>query len=257
MDAVNDQNDHVGAPQDEHEDETTADIPPVQSPGNDGTTRTIGGFLVDDEDEDEEYTPTLDDHQQIDAHQQDSVQQPNDVQQQDGVAVVEGLQDVDQGHESGQLLKEISTSNDLPATPDGEEYAAPSPLKQEQDDFAPDDSGQTDSASYDPTAPSTNGVTADHPEHASVVEPSQSPSSSVQATALSGGDFASTVPKARLPNDFVGIMEDRIKEDPIGDTDAWITLINEYKRRNKLQEARETYDRFLNIFPTAVSTRHC
>ena len=48
---------------------------------------------------------------------------------------------------------------------------------------------------------------------------------------------------------------DRIAADPRGDTDAWMSLIDEYKRRNKLVETYETYDRFCHIFPTSVSTR--
>ena len=60
------------------------------------------------------------------------------------------------------------------------------------------------------------------------------------------------VPKARLPHDTIGILEDRIKEDEKGDLDAWLSLINEYKRRNKLEDVRKVYDRFFAIFPQAV-----
>lgn len=56
----------------------------------------------------------------------------------------------------------------------------------------------------------------------------------------------------RLPNDIVGQLEDRIKEDPRADTDAWMSLIAHYLERSKLDEARRTYDRFFQIFPTTV-----
>ncbi|CAF9943606.1 MAG: mRNA 3'-end-processing protein rna14 [Alectoria fallacina] len=59
-------------------------------------------------------------------------------------------------------------------------------------------------------------------------------------------------PKARLPHDKIGILEDRIKEDPRGDLDAWQSLINEHKRRGKLEDARNVYERFLTIFPSAA-----
>ena len=59
-------------------------------------------------------------------------------------------------------------------------------------------------------------------------------------------------PKARLPHDKIGILEDRIKEDPRGDLDAWQTLINEHKKRAKLEDARNAYERFLTVFPSAV-----
>lgn len=60
-------------------------------------------------------------------------------------------------------------------------------------------------------------------------------------------------PKARLPHDKMGILEDRIKEDPKGDLDAWMSLISEHRSRNKFEDARAAYERFLKIFPQAVS----
>lgn len=62
----------------------------------------------------------------------------------------------------------------------------------------------------------------------------------------------SNVPKARLPHDKVGIYEDRIQEDPRGDLEAWFSLIAEHRKRNKIDDARAIYERFLKVFPTAV-----
>ena len=59
-------------------------------------------------------------------------------------------------------------------------------------------------------------------------------------------------PRIRLPHDRVGILEDRIKEDPRGDIDAWISLISEHRKRNKLEDARNVYERFFKVFPAAV-----
>lgn len=61
-----------------------------------------------------------------------------------------------------------------------------------------------------------------------------------------------SIPKARLPNDRTGILEDRIKEDTRGDIDAWFALIKEHRNRNKLDEARAVYERFFKVFPQAV-----
>ncbi|KAI0404750.1 hypothetical protein F4802DRAFT_219164 [Xylaria palmicola] len=58
--------------------------------------------------------------------------------------------------------------------------------------------------------------------------------------------------KSRLPTDIVGMLEDRIKEDPKGDTEAWFALIEEQKRRHKIEDTRATYERFLEIFPQAA-----
>ncbi|KAL8688578.1 MAG: hypothetical protein Q9218_005547 [Villophora microphyllina] len=60
------------------------------------------------------------------------------------------------------------------------------------------------------------------------------------------------LPKARLPHDKIGILEDRIKEDPRGDMGAWLELISEYRERNKIQDARDTYERFFTVFPAAA-----
>ncbi|KAI1101619.1 hypothetical protein F4804DRAFT_315413 [Jackrogersella minutella] len=58
--------------------------------------------------------------------------------------------------------------------------------------------------------------------------------------------------RLRLPADIVGILEDRIKEDPRGDIEAWLALIDEQKRRHKIEDARAVYERFLKTFPQAA-----
>lgn len=85
----------------------------------------------------------------------------------------------------------------------------------------------------------------------------------LQSTATSNGvgtvfadqtlpDPMSALPKSRLAHDVVGMLEDRIKDDPRGDTSAWLELIEEYKSRNKDDLVRKTYERYLEIFPLAV-----
>ena len=61
------------------------------------------------------------------------------------------------------------------------------------------------------------------------------------------------LPKARLPHDRIGILEDRIKEDPRGDLDAWLALIGEHRKRGKIDDARNAYERLFTVFPWAVS----
>lgn len=60
--------------------------------------------------------------------------------------------------------------------------------------------------------------------------------------------------KSRLPTDIIGILEDRIKDDPRGDMDAWLALIEEHRRRNMIQDIRAVYERFLKVFPQSVSS---
>lgn len=57
----------------------------------------------------------------------------------------------------------------------------------------------------------------------------------------------------RLPHDRVGLLEDRIKEDPRGDITAWLELIAEHRSRNRPDNAREVFERFFKVFPSAVS----
>lgn len=66
------------------------------------------------------------------------------------------------------------------------------------------------------------------------------------------GTPTSAVPKARLAHDTIGILEDRITEDPRGDMDAWLSLISELRSRNKRDEVRSVYGRFFKRFPLAV-----
>jgi cleavage stimulation factor subunit 3 len=58
--------------------------------------------------------------------------------------------------------------------------------------------------------------------------------------------------KGRLPHDRVGMLEDRVQEDPRGDMAAWIELINEHRSRNRIDNARDVYERFLKVFPFSV-----
>lgn len=62
--------------------------------------------------------------------------------------------------------------------------------------------------------------------------------------------------RGRLPHDRVGILQDRVDEDPRGDIAAWLELIGEHRSRNRLDSAREVYEKFLNLFPMAVRAYH-
>lgn len=76
----------------------------------------------------------------------------------------------------------------------------------------------------------------------------------LQSSALppSEPDSPSTS-RGRLAHDRVGILQDRVDEDPRGDIPAWLELIAEHRGRNRLDSVREVYERFLKLFPMAVS----
>ena len=82
------------------------------------------------------------------------------------------------------------------------------------------------------------------------------PSLAVTQSANRSMSTTPTTSRARLPHDRVGILEDRIQADPRGDTEAWLELINEHRSRNRIENAREVYERFFKVFPAAVSAHY-
>lgn len=70
--------------------------------------------------------------------------------------------------------------------------------------------------------------------------------------SLQKGAAPFTNKRKRLPQDIVGQLEDRIAEDPRGDIDAWMILIDEHRKKGKLDEARAVFERFFVVFPAAV-----
>jgi len=89
---------------------------------------------------------------------------------------------------------------------------------------------------------STNQTTFPSPLHTSITQ--QDIASPAEQGNLTTGAPAPTVssvtmpasslptvnaPKARLPHDKIGILEDRIAEDPRGDMEAWLSLISEHR----------------------------
>ncbi|EGE01527.1 mRNA 3'-end-processing protein rna14 [Trichophyton equinum CBS 127.97] len=82
--------------------------------------------------------------------------------------------------------------------------------------------------------------------------PGRSAIQSANSSLPSTPPVAAASSRTRLPHDRVGILEDRIKADPRGDTDAWLELISEHRSRNKLDSARQVYERFFKVFPSAA-----
>lgn len=97
------------------------------------------------------------------------------------------------------------------------------------------------------------------PVSASVPSPPVSALSAAPAPTVSAQNSTQRVAttltsnkRKRLPQDIVGQLEDRIAEDPRGDVDAWLALIEEHRKKGKLDEARAVYERFFVVFPAAV-----
>ncbi|KAF2838611.1 Suf-domain-containing protein [Patellaria atrata CBS 101060] len=193
--------------------ETTAATPTRQPP------KTLGGFIVDDDDDDEDETP---------------VTRPK-------LAGSNGLLNVAQSSTNTPKRSLTQTPNAF-LTPD----VSIQKTTQEQ--------GVSDVPSNGPPD-STFNHTAVLPNPSAELDSTSTNASQTlpvvdTPTATSG--LSASLPKSRLPHDRVGILEDRIADDPRGDLDAWLSLINEHRKRNKLDEARGVYDRFFKVFPTAA-----
>lgn len=70
----------------------------------------------------------------------------------------------------------------------------------------------------------------------------------------SPGSLPAANTQQKVAQDKVALLEDRVRQDPRGAMDTWLALIREYRDRSKVNDARKTYDRFLAVFPQAVST---
>lgn len=58
---------------------------------------------------------------------------------------------------------------------------------------------------------------------------------------------------AGAPYDVITALEERIKHEPRAAMDAWLDLITELRQRNDIDALRDVYERFLTVFPQAVS----
>ncbi|KAM0509145.1 Cleavage stimulation factor subunit 3 [Verticillium nonalfalfae] len=91
-----------------------------------------------------------------------------------------------------------------------------------------------------PYAPPASVAAASAPAFATSASPSVS---AHQTTTITAG---------RDPGDVIGRLEDRIKEDPRGDMDAWLALFAELRRLSQVDALRQAYDRFVTTFPQAA-----
>ncbi|KAJ5516798.1 hypothetical protein N7527_008358 [Penicillium freii] len=178
-------------------------------------TRTIGGFEVDDDEDDEgdaEYEPP-------------AVLGGEDV---NAVPVT-----MSEDPNSGNAMQNT--------TPD---------VSSHQAEQAPASGPDVANSSYSPD-----------PVHN--IDPSSAPvqlqwaAQDLQSATMQNSTVPSSVPdspasKGRLAHDRVGMLEDRIREDPRGDIPAWLELIAEHRGRSRLDSARDTYERFLKLFPMAA-----
>ncbi|KFA75821.1 hypothetical protein S40288_01953 [Stachybotrys chartarum IBT 40288] len=146
--------------------------------------------------------------------------------------------------DGGEYDPESVAVETIPQVSEKEEYSTPLPPSISK----PKTSGGflvEASDDEDDSAPNPGPAPSQKPE-----VPSATPrSAAVSATPT---DSAPIVPPVMAGLDPVALLEARIKEDPRGDMDAWLNLIADHRRRNKLDEVRSVYNRFVEVFPQAA-----
>lgn len=191
--------------------------------------RTVGGFVVESEDDEDEVP----------------VAKPKTA----GSALLNASANATGIANSPQRSLTHSPNNTLPQ-PDV-------PFHSAQDQGAPAGVSSSSLAVNDSAQPVASPAV---PNSGTPVPDATKPGAPVTVAAPSGRQStapatptAAALPTHRLPNDTIGILEDRIEEDPRGDIEAWLGLIEEHRRRHKLDDARAVFERFFQVFPTAVS----
>lgn len=152
---------------------------------------------------------------------------------------------------SGQQLNEAESGN---ATPNNTLPTQDTSIDKAAQDQGHEDSGAAVPLDHHALSNGAEKVSSTTEPALSTIQTSLPVPSPVTKAPVQSTSSSVPLPKARLPQDKVGILEDRIADDPRGDIDAWMNLINEHQRRSKFDDARAVYDRFLQIFPFAVSS---
>lgn len=213
--------------------------------------KTVGGFVLDDDDEEE---------------QEDMAPPPSQLNGTEGA-------------QSGLGAVAVSEAQDVPVASEPQDTAAVSPaqtsgLHGSAPVVVPPVSNTSSTSSATVSAPSLQSpdqgkqaaslsATASARQSATPQPPTATPQPPIATPqpavavfpeSLTNGLIPQTPTTQRLPHDKVGQLEDRIKDDPKADTEAWKTLIHHYREKGQIDSVRKVYGRFLEVFPTAVRT---
>lgn len=194
--------------------ETAASAPAVAQSTK---PKTIGGFIVeDDDDEDEE---------------EDAVPTPPQAY---------GAQNIQSGLDAGGASEMPNVSLASAPTTDSAALQASSSTRLNGSAAAP----------VSDVSPSTSFLPVDATQGKANISATSTPQPAAGVSNIPAQQVPSST---RLPHDVVGRLEDRIKDDPKADTDAWTQLLAHYRAKDQIDNVRKVYERFLEVFPTSVS----
>ncbi|KAK5685897.1 mRNA 3'-end-processing protein rna14 [Elasticomyces elasticus] len=224
--------------------------------------KTVGGFILE-ESSDADDEEDMNENEDTSMSNSNTQAQPAEAQQQ--------LNGVEHG------VQEVAMNMSM--TGDGDDGASALPLASEPTSSAQHNSmteGLTASGSLTATAP--DSVSAPAPAPASTdaavvpssipppelitqqqnddegkppptISTTQPPTVAPTPQPQANGDAVPPTPTSqRLPHDKVGRLEDRIKEDPKSDVEAWWELIGHYRDKDQLDNARSVYARMLEVW---------
>jgi cleavage stimulation factor subunit 3 len=229
--------------------------------------RTKAGFEMDDDDARE-----MEDTQESAAAPQSHVNDTEGAQISESAASATGAQEIPLASEPSQedTAAVLSATAQQSAPLNGSSsLVVPTSVSDDASNPAPVEAqSHTPQDSVSPvSAPVIQSSSVEEGKHQAQAVPSATISAAQSATATPQPTNAAIAPPAqptesvpqtpttqRLPHDKVGQLEDRIKEDPKADTDAWRSLIQHYREKGQLDNARKVYERFLEVFPTSVCT---
>lgn len=205
--------------------------------------KTVGGFIMEESDDEEEARATP---------------APSQL---DGT----------RGAQSGLGAAAVSEAKDVTLSSEPTPDAVAAPTAHQNNGLTGSTAAAPTSASLPAPVPSVashtpvpSAVTAQTAaaDAGSVLSPSAQPSVAPTPLPKPADGMDTSVPAQvtapvpqRLAHDKVGQLEDRIKDDPKADTDAWMSLIAHYKEKDQTDNVRKVYERFFSVFPTAVSPR--
>lgn len=217
--------------EEEEDEDTHTAPPPSQANGTEGTQSGLGAVAVSEQ-ADAQDVPLASEPTQDSAAAQNASAQQTAASLNGSAAtstpIIDTASAVPAFDASSSAVSQPAAAASLP-TAQREEG--------KQDIISPAAAGTAGPTSVSATPkPSVNGVT--------VPPDTNSTSNAVPQTPTS----------ARLPFDKVGRLEDRIKDDPKADAEAWWELIQHYRDKDQLDNARAVFQRMLEVWPTSVRT---
>ena len=212
--------------------------------------RTIGGFVDDDDDAEEGGTPQSDGVMSSSSEYEPNINggTPSTPEQQHPPPNAVSAPSLSRPQSSSMALPPPVSSN---TDQEPQNVSDSAPVQTQATSDAHVSHGPTDAV---PSPTASQAVAASRASANPTPLNASNVSRPVTANGVVAQSPTTSAPSARLPSDRIGMLEDRISEDPKGDTEAWRSLIDEYKRRGKIAEVRKTYDNFLSTFPTNVSS---